>query len=228
MGLILSVETAVSVCSVAIHDHGNLLGKVEVVGENVHGKKLVPLIQGLLTYTGVSKADLKAIAVSQGPGSYTGLRIGVSAAKGLAYALNIPLIGVDTLDAMAKGYLNVAVGDDVIIPMLDARRMEVYAKVIASNGKVVLPSQPIVVDAHSFGEFLHVGKTYFVGNSNDKVAAVIEHRNAVFLDYLPSADNVGAIAFEKYQSGYFEEIAYFEPNYLKEFMVIKSKKNLLA
>lgn len=227
MGLILSLETATSVCSVAIHSHGSLLGIVEVAGDNVHGKKLVPLIQALLHHTGVSKADLKAVGVSKGPGSYTGLRIGVSTAKGLAYALDIPLIGVDTLDGMARSYLNAGVGDDMIIPMLDARRMEVYAKVIAPNGSVVLDSQPIVVDENSFESYLQDGRAYFVGNTNRKVSTVIKHPNALFLDCLPSANSIGEIAYEKYQRRDFEEIAYFEPNYLKEFMVIKSNKNKL-
>ena len=228
MGLILSIETANSVCSVAIHDRGRMLGVLEILGENVHGKQLVPIIQGLLLHTGVSKADLDAIGVSEGPGSYTGLRIGVSTAKGMAYALNIPLIGVDTLDAIARNYLNVGGCDDVIIPMLDARRMEVYAKVIASDGKALLDSRPIVVDGDSFREYLQNGRTFFVGNTNGKVSAVIKHTNALFLNCVPSAGTVGEIAYEKYQKGDFEEIAYFEPNYLKEFMVIKSKKNVLA
>lgn len=228
MGLILSIETAISVCSVAIHDHGSMLGVLEVIGDNIHGKKLVPIIQGLLLHTGVSKADLNAVGVSKGPGSYTGLRIGVSTAKGMAYALNIPLIGVDTLDAIARNYLHVGRGDDVIIPMLDARRMEVYAKVISSDGKALLDSRPIVVDGNSFGEYLQNGRAFFVGDTNAKVAAVIKHPNAVFLNGVPSAGSVGEIAYEKYKKGEFEEIAYFEPNYLKEFMVIKSKKNILA
>ncbi|WP_158855753.1 tRNA (adenosine(37)-N6)-threonylcarbamoyltransferase complex dimerization subunit type 1 TsaB [Lunatibacter salilacus] len=227
MGLILSIETAVSVCSVAVHDHGRLVGILEVVGENVHGRKLVPLIQGLLTHTGISKKDLTAVSVSKGPGSYTGLRIGVSTAKGLAYALDIPLIGVDTLEAMARGYLNGCTANDVVIPMLDARRMEVYAKIIAPNGEMLLESQPIVVGPLSFGEYMGGGRTFFVGDACDKVSSVIKHSNAVFIQCFPSARTVGELAYEKYHSGDFEDIAYFEPNYLKEFMVIKSKKNVL-
>ncbi|HSI78200.1 MAG TPA: tRNA (adenosine(37)-N6)-threonylcarbamoyltransferase complex dimerization subunit type 1 TsaB [Lunatimonas sp.] len=228
MGLILSIETAVSVCSVAVHDHGRLVGVLEVVGENVHGRKLVPLIQGLLTHTGISKKDLKAVCVSKGPGSYTGLRIGVSTAKGLSYAMDIPLIGVDTLDAMARGYLNGCIADDVVVPMLDARRMEVYAKVIAPDGETFLESQPIVVDPLSFGDYLGGGRTFFVGDACDKVSSVIKHSNAVFMKCLPSARTVGELAYEKYLKEDFEDIAYFEPNYLKEFMVIKSKKNVLS
>lgn len=227
MGLILSIETAVSVCSVAVHDQGRLVGILEVVGENVHGRKLVPLIQGLLTHTGISKKDLKAVGVSKGPGSYTGLRIGISTAKGLAYALDIPLIGVDTLDAMAVGYLNGCLANDVIIPMLDARRMEVYAKVIAPDGQPLLESMPIVIDALSFREYLGEGRAFFVGDACDKVSSVIKHSNAVFMNCLPSARIVGELAYEKFLRQDFEDIAYFEPNYLKEFMVIKSKKNVL-
>lgn len=227
MSLILSIETAISVCSVAIHDGGRLLGIVEVLGDNVHGSKLVPLIRELLVQTEVRKADLKAVAVSKGPGSYTGLRIGVSTAKGLGYALGIPLIGVDTLDAIARNYFSLCGEDDVIIPMLDARRMEVYAKVIGSDGRTLMDIQPVVVDKGSFESYLTRGKVLFVGDSNGKVSGVVRHPNAIFLSSLPSARFVGEIAHEHYVAGDFEEIAYFEPNYLKEFMVIKSTKNRL-
>jgi len=227
MGLILSIETATSVCSVAVHDHGKLVGILEVMGENVHGKKLVPLIEGLLSHTGISKGELKAVAVSQGPGSYTGLRIGVSTAKGMSYALNIPLIGVDTLDAMARGFLKGCVASDVVIPMLDARRMEVYSKVISPDGESLLESMPIVIDVMSFREYLTGGRAFFVGNACDKVSTAVTNSNAVFLNCLPAARTVGELAYEKYLKGDFEDIAYFEPNYLKEFMVIKSKKNIL-
>lgn len=227
MGLILSIETAISVCSVAIHDNGHLVGVLEVVGENIHGKKLVPLIKSLLSHTGISKKELNAIAVSQGPGSYTGLRIGVSTAKGLAYALDVPLIGIDTLDAIAKGHLAGCLANEVVIPMLDARRMEVYGKVISSTGESLLKSMPIVIDAFSFGAYLEEGRSFFVGDASDKVSSVIKHANAVFLTSLPTARTVGEIAYEKYVREDFVETAYFEPNYLKEFMVIKSKKNVL-
>jgi len=227
MGLILSIETAISVCSVAIHDNGRLVGSLEVVGDNIHGKKLVPLIRDLLTHTDISKRELNAVAVSQGPGSYTGLRIGVSTAKGMAYALNVPLLAVDTLDAMARGHLASCVTDEVVIPMLDARRMEVYAKVISPVGDPLMESMPIVIDAFSFGAYLEEGRAFFVGDASDKVSSVIKHPNAVFLTSLPTARTVGEIAYEKYLREDFVETAYFEPNYLKEFMVIKSKKNVL-
>lgn len=227
MALILSIETAVSVCSVAVHEHGRLVGILEVVGDNVHGRKLVPLIQSLLTQTGISTTDLTAVGVSKGPGSYTGLRIGVSTAKGISYAMDIPLIGVDTLGAMARGYLDVCLAGDVVIPMLDARRMEVYAKVITSDGESLLESMPVIIDKLSFGEYLGDGRAFFVGDACDKVSSVIKHSNAVFMNCLPSARMVGELAHEKFLRQDFEDIAYFEPNYLKEFMVIKSKKNVL-
>lgn len=227
MALILSIETSVSVCSVAIHEHSRLVGILEVVGDNVHGRKLVPLIQDLFAQTGISKNDINAVAVSKGPGSYTGLRIGVSTAKGIAYAMDIPIIGIDTLDAMAAGYVAGCLANDVVIPILDARRMEVYAKVISADRIPLLDAMPVIIDELSFSAYMGEGRAFFVGDACGKVSEVIKHRNAVFMNSLPSARTVGELAYEKYLRQDFEDVAYFEPNYLKEFMVIKSKKNVL-
>jgi len=228
MGLILSIETATKVCSVALHQDGNLVGMLELIQENVHAQKLIPLTEGLLRQAGVSSQDLDAIAVSGGPGSYTGLRVGVSTAKGLAYAMDIPLIGVDTLDALARRVLPVIESDDVIIPMIDARRMEVYCKVLNSRMEELVPLAPKVIDEKSFETYLMDGKVFFLGDSNQKVKELIKHKNAVFIPYLNSSVTIGELAEIKFIKGQFEDLAYFEPNYLKEFRILKPKKALLS
>ncbi|MBT0812287.1 tRNA (adenosine(37)-N6)-threonylcarbamoyltransferase complex dimerization subunit type 1 TsaB [Litoribacter ruber] len=227
MGLILSIETAISVCSVALHREGKLLGLLELHQDNVHSQKLMPSIDSLMQRVGVATADLDAIAVSAGPGSYTGLRIGVSTAKGFAYAHNLPLIGVDTLDALALRVKDFMPAGSRAIPMMDARRMEVYCKTLNHGMEELTPLAPVVVDEDSFGEDLQNGPVLFIGDAVEKVANVIRHENARFIPLVNSAESVGQIAFGKFEKKDFVDLAYFEPNYLKEFRVIKSKKNPL-
>ncbi|MEX2592724.1 MAG: tRNA (adenosine(37)-N6)-threonylcarbamoyltransferase complex dimerization subunit type 1 TsaB [Anditalea sp.] len=228
MGLILSIETATSVCSVAVHQSGILLGMVELYQENVHGQKLMPVIDALFKQVGITGEELDAVAVTGGPGSYTGLRIGASTAKGLAFAKDIPLIAVDTLDALAlraKPFVGLT---DFIIPMMDARRMEVYCKVLDGEMRELVPLVPKIIDETSFDTYLLTGKVFFLGDSNKKVSDVVRHENAVFVPYKNSASSIGEIAALKFENGQFEDLAYFEPNYLKEFRVLKSKKSLLS
>lgn len=228
MELILSIETATSVCSVALHDElGKMIALAELSQANVHAQKLMPLIDTLLQQAGVLRRELAAVAVSSGPGSYTGLRIGVSTGKGIAYGLGIPLIGVDTLDALAKRTAPFIEAADFVVPMIDARRMEVYCKVLDGRMEELLPLAPVIVDEGSFGPYLSSGKLLFIGDANEKVREVIKHENAVFVPLLNSASTVGEIAAIKFQAKEFEDVAYFEPNYLKEFRVLKSKKSLL-
>src|SRR5690606_5497135 len=228
MGLILSIETAISVCSVALHDQeGRLVGIAEIFQENVHAQKLMPLIESLLQQAGVLQGELAAIAVSSGPGSYTGLRIGVSTAKGLAYALGIPLIGVDTLDALARRAVPLVEAEDLVVPMIDARRMEVYCKVVSGVMEELSPLAPLIIDESSFDTYLSSGKLFFLGDANEKVRGIIRHENAVFVPLLNSAGTVGEIAAVRFREEQFDDVAYFEPNYLKEFRVLKSKKSLL-
>lgn len=228
MGLILSIETATSVCSVALHEQdGTLVGIAEIIQENVHAQKLMPLIEALLQQVGAKRGQLRAVAVSSGPGSYTGLRIGVSTAKGLAYALDLPLIGVDTLDALARQAASFVEPSDTVVPMIDARRMEVYCKVLDGEMKEQAPLAPVVVDEGTFDSYLISGRVFFLGDANQKVKKVIMHENAVFTSLYNSANTVGEIAAVRLKNGEFEDVAYFEPNYLKEFRVLKSKKNLL-
>jgi tRNA threonylcarbamoyladenosine biosynthesis protein TsaB len=227
MSLILSIETATTVCSVSVHNQGKLLGFSELHQENVHGSKLVPTIKSLIEGLGLKVKDFDGIAVSRGPGSYTGLRIGVATAKGLAFSHDLPLIGIDTLEALARQVIDIVQPGELVVPMIDARRMEVYGMVLDHDFKVIVPLAPMVLNQDSFQDYLEKGKVYFLGNANLKAREVIQSSNACFLTKLNTAVTVGDLAVEKFNRKEFENLAYFEPNYLKEFMVMKPKKNLL-
>ncbi|MEP7095462.1 MAG: tRNA (adenosine(37)-N6)-threonylcarbamoyltransferase complex dimerization subunit type 1 TsaB, partial [Flavobacterium sp.] len=170
---------------------------------------------------GISVHELAAVAVSQGPGSYTGLRIGVSAAKGLCFALNIPLIAVDTLKTLAS---QVKVSDGKIIPMIDARRMEVYSAVFNSNLEIERPIQAEIIDEDSFKEYTET--VYFVGDCAEKGKTVLIRDNFVFLDEIkyPSAKEMSKISYDKFQKNDTVDVAYFEPYYLKDFMITAPSK----
>lgn len=227
MSKILSLETSIAVCSLAIHENGKLIALAELHQDNVHGSKLVPLIKSLLEQADYSAGSLDAIAVAQGPGSYTGLRIGVSTAKGLAFAHDLPLIGIDSLDGLGRQLVGQVEEGSCIIPMIDARRMEVYAKVLDFKGETIEPLKPVILEKGVFGNFLTSGNVYFLGNANQKTKEILNEANAIFIDRLNSAGSLGELAYLKFLNKDFVDIAYFEPNYLKEFMVLKSKKNPL-
>ena len=187
-----------------------------------HAEKLHVFIEEIIAESNISVQDLVAIAVSQGPGSYTGLRIGVSAAKGLCYALNIPLIAVDTLQTLAS---QVSISEGKIIPMLDARRMEVYSEVFTADLKAERAIQAEIITEDSFAEYKEV--LYFVGDCADKCKPVLTKQNFVFLEEIkyPSAREMSKISFDKYQKSDTVDVAYFEPYYLKDFMMpLPSKK----
>lgn len=220
MALILSIETSTKICSVALHEKGILLTCSEVRLEKSHAKNLIDIIQNLLSYSGYSMNSLQAIAVSKGPGSYTGLRIGVSSVKGFCYALDIPLIAINTLDAMASGIANTNFIDASLCPMIDARRMEVYCKLLDNHLNETFPTTAVVVDENSFGDALQKNKILFFGDGAMKCKGVITHQNAVFIEkFYPSASYMGLIAFQKFKEQSFEDLAYFEPFYLKDVMI---------
>lgn len=227
MAVILSLETSTPVCSIAVHNNGVLLGAKSLDVPSAHSEKLMGMIEALLNECKLAVDQITAIAVSEGPGSYTGLRIGVSVAKGLAFANDIPLIGIGTLKALAyaaKSRVNEA---GVIIAMLDARRMEVYREVFDQELKPIEKLDAEIIDENSYLELLDRGKVYFVGDAVKKVSEVIGHPNAVFLDVPISAHYVGILAYQKFQREEFADLAYFVPNYLKEFKALQSKKNPL-
>ncbi|SNS72050.1 tRNA threonylcarbamoyladenosine biosynthesis protein TsaB [Belliella buryatensis] len=225
MAIILSIETATQVCSVSVHNQGQLMGLTELHVDNMHAQKLMKLIDDLLKNLSLKVRSLSAIAVSQGPGSYTGLRIGVSTAKGLAFSHDLPLIAVNTLQALATQVLPFALASEYIIPMIDARRMEVYACVVSGLGEVLGQVAPVILEENSFVNYLDRERVYFLGDGSEKFSTFCKHPNACFLPHLNSSCTIGNLAFDKFQKREFEDLAYFEPNYLKEFMVLKSKKN---
>ncbi len=227
MAIILSIETSTAVCAVALHADGVLIGSSAVNQQGAHSERLMRMIEELMEAHGISAGNMDAISVSEGPGSYTGLRIGVSTAKGLAYGWDLPLIGVNTLKAQARAVQERMNPEDKIISMIDARRMEVYRQIFNSDREEIGPLDAAVIDSDSFRGFLDEGKVYFVGDAVPKIRQVILHANAVFLDLEISAGQIGELAFEKYKNKAFEDLAYFVPNYLKEFKVLQSKKNLL-
>lgn len=228
MARILSIETSASICSVAIHEQGELLGLAEIKEPGAHAEKLLLLVDEVFEKAGLSFADLDAVAVSQGPGSYTGLRIGVSTAKGIAYALDIPLIGINTLQAMAASQ-QVAPGD-YVVAVLDARRKEVYTQTFGDSQQELSPIEAVVLEEGVFDSILEKGRVYFVGDGVEKVKEEVKSANALFIaDWAISlsAKNMGILAFNKYTCQEWEDLAYFVPNYLKEFKALQSTKNPL-
>ncbi len=224
MALILCIETTTTNCSVALVKDGNVLALKEDMGLNYsHAERLHVYIQDVLNKAGLDTKKLDAIAVSKGPGSYTGLRIGVSSAKGLSFSLNIPLLATNTLKALAMQ----AKTEDIkyVIPVLDARRMEVYSAIYDNNLKEIREIQAQIIDEDSFKEYLNQGKTIFVGDGAEKLIDVIKHPNATFqTKALPSAREMAILAEAKNKISDIEDVAYFEPFYLKDFQINKPKK----
>jgi len=220
---ILNIETSTTNCSVSLSNKGETLVLKEDYGNGYsHAEKLHVYIEEVLNEANITASHLDAIAVSKGPGSYTGLRIGVSAAKGLAYALEKPLISVSTLEALAY---QIKAESGVIIPMLDARRLEVYSAIFDASYNLVRAIEAQILDESAFKKELVSGKVYFVGDGVEKTEKLINHQNAVFIENkLPSADQMSLLSFEKYKKSDIEDVAYFEPYYLKDFVAIKSKK----
>lgn len=215
---ILNIETATTNCSVSLSQDGEILLLKEDYNANYsHAETLHVYIENLLAEAKLKFSDLDAIAVSKGPGSYTGLRIGVSAAKGLCFALDKPLIAISTLEILASQVKHI---DGVIVPMLDARRMEIYAAVFDSNYKQLRDIKAEILNETAFEAYLNKGKVYFIGNAVEKSKAVITHPNAVFIENkLPSANEMASLSFNKYKKSDTEDVAYFEPFYLKDFMI---------
>lgn len=226
MAIILNIETATKNCSVSLSENENILALAELnEGQFSHAEKLHAFILDVLKQSKKSMQDIDAVAVSKGPGSYTGLRIGVSAAKGLCFSLDKPLISIATLTSLSHA-ISVNKGE-CIIPLLDARRMEVYCAVFDNNNQQIQNTKAEIIDESSFLEFLEKGKTYFLGDGADKCKEIITHKNAIFLaGYFPSAKEMIKLSSKKYSNKNFEDMAYFEPYYLKDFVAGKPKKLL--
>jgi len=217
MSYILNIETATKNCSVALAKNGETILCKEMSEKGFsHAEKLHLFIEEIIQEAGITFSDLSAVAVSQGPGSYTGLRIGVSAAKGLCYALEIPLISVDTLTVLAN---QLQIENGIIIPMIDARRMEVYSAIFNAKKEMIREVQAEILTDSTFSDIDDA--VYFVGDSNEKAKTILSKSNFNFVDsvFYPSAKEMSAISYKKFLNNSFEDVAYFEPYYLKDFML---------
>ena len=269
MSLLLSIETSTSVCSVAVHEEGRLLELVQTEIPQSASSQLAVMIKQALDAIGKSPNQLQGVTVAAGPGSYTGLRIGVATAKGICYALQVPLLSINTLELLAyqfslsssleltinkfeKDEMNFrntenltttvtpllgrgaggevlknefsgrSPGGEALCPMLDARRMEVYCMLLDSDLASIEPTQAKVIDTNSFSDILTQRPIYFFGDGALKCQEIIKHPNAHFVPGLiPSAAQLGELGFQKWKSKEFEDVASFEPFYLKDFMIKK-------
>jgi universal bacterial protein YeaZ len=235
MDLILIIESSTEICSVSILKNGELLDFLESDEGQNHARLVTVFADELLKRNHMKARDLKAVAVSKGPGSYTGLRIGASAAKGICYAANIPLIAVGTLEAMAK---HVSLNLEkyqlplnrplLFCPMIDARRMEVYSMLLDKSGQILRPITAEIVDDAFLNKELESNVVIFFGNGSAKCETVINSPNAFFLKNInASARYMTELVWEAYNNKHFEDVAYFEPFYLKDFVVTVSKKSVL-
>ncbi len=216
---ILNIETATKNCSVSLAKNGETILCKEIAEQGYsHAEKLHVFIEEIIKETGIGVNDLNGIAVSKGPGSYTGLRIGVSSAKGLCYALGIPLISVDTLQVLSK---QVVIENGFIVPMLDARRMEVYSAIFDKSYSKIKEVQAEILTENSYAASPET--FYFIGDCQEKCKTVLTAANLRFLPEIvfPSASEMSALSYEKFINNDFEDVAYFEPFYLKDFLITK-------
>ncbi|NJM78774.1 MAG: tRNA (adenosine(37)-N6)-threonylcarbamoyltransferase complex dimerization subunit type 1 TsaB [Flavobacterium sp.] len=219
MPTILNIETATKNCSISIAKEGKTILCKELATENFsHAEKLHIFIEEVLEETNLTFKDINAIAVSQGPGSYTGLRIGVSAAKGLCYALDLPLIAIDTLELLAR---RVKIEEGIIVPMIDARRMEVYTAFYDKNYNKTRKTEAEIINEASYKEINEI--FHLVGDGTSKFKEVLTNSKFIFHNEVvyPSANEMSILSFEKYKKSDFVDVAYFEPYYLKDFVLIK-------
>ena len=229
MERILLIETSTALCSTALAENGAIISYRESSAPKAHASLTAVFIDEMLKEKGISIADCDAVCVSMGPGSYTGLRVGVSTAKGLCFGSGKPLMAVGTLNtlvaqAIAEGL--VPEGCRYIVPMIDARRMEVYTAVFTPDCQQITETQPMIVDENSFTSQLEEGAVLFIGDGAGKCADVIKHPNASFVQCWPKADAMLMPALEEYKEKRFKDVAYFEPFYLKDFVATVSKKKM--
>lgn len=230
MEKIILIETSTALCSVALAENGTVTAYRESSAPKAHASLTAVFVQEVLAERGLSLNDCDAVCVSMGPGSYTGLRVGVSTAKGLCFGSGKPLLAVGTLDTLVAQALTPAETEAngeyrYIVPMIDARRMEVYAAVF-KNGRQITETAPAIIDENSYAEYLEQGPVLFIGDGAGKCADVIKHPNAHFCQCHPKASSMLSPAVEAFRNGEFKDVAYFEPFYLKEFVATVSKKKL--
>jgi len=218
MAVIINIETATTNCSVSIARNGELLHlREDNSPQYSHSEQLHIFIREALQEASLTLRDISAIAVSKGPGSYTGLRIGVSAAKGLCFSLDLPLISVPTLEVLAAQ--GIGKGYDFIVPVLDARRMEVYAAVFDAHGRQIMDTRAEIVQGDSYREYAERGKVLLIGDGAEKCRELLDHPNFAFTSALPSSREMAGPSYAKFLAPQFEDVAYFEPFYLKDFIL---------
>ena len=219
MAYILNIETSTTNCSVSLFNDLELIDCIEENTQDYsHSKSLHVFIDSVLKNSELKPKDLSAISVSKGPGSYTGLRIGVASAKGLCFALDIPLISIETLKILSENTSNTG----IVIPCLDARRMEVYSAVFNNKNERIRNTRAEILNEDSFNKYLSIDEVYFIGNANKKIKEIIAHKNAKFIDdVLPSSRQMGTLSFNKFKNNQFEDLNNFEPLYLKDFIGTK-------
>ena len=231
MERLILIETSTALCSAALAEDGVITSYRESSAPKAHASLTAVFIQEMLEEKGLTIADCDAVCVSKGPGSYTGLRVGVSTAKGLCFGSGKPLIAISTLDILVA---QAQIPDNLkyIVPMVDARRMEVYAAVYEIAGQAgndvrqVTETAPAIIDENSYSDILEKGKVLFIGDGAGKCADFIKHPNATFVQCWPKASAMLEPAMKAYKEKRFEDVAYFEPFYLKEFVATVSKKKM--
>ena len=228
---IILIETSTALCSASLVQDGKLTGYKENSKDRAHASLTAVFVKELLEEAGITLSDCSAVCVSMGPGSYTGLRVGVSTAKGLCFGAGIPLLATGTLDTLVWQAIDgnlLPEGCQYIVPMIDARRMEVYSAIFSAEGKQISETAPAIIDEKSFNEILEQGTVLFIGDGAEKTSGVIKHPNAHFIQCFPKASSMQHPAIEAYKEKRFKDVAYFEPFYLKEFVATVSKKNILS
>ncbi len=229
MALILNIETATDVCSVGLSRDGLPIVRKDASGTFQHASQITLLVQACANAADVRLNDLDAVAVSAGPGSYTGLRVGTSTAKGICYALDKPLLAIPTLQALAHSAHLQQQKDALYLPMIDARRMEVYTAIFDADNRALTETEAKIIDETAFSKWRDQGKRiYFLGDGAEKCRAVLSHAYFEYLPVLCSADHLAALAEEAFQHQQFVDVAYYSPFYLKPPNITKSKKNILG
>lgn len=226
MVFILCIDTATEICSVALFKDNNLIALNEITEGNKHASELTTLINKTINDAGITLQQLNAICVSKGPGSYTGLRVGVSTAKGLCFGLNIPLIAINTLQSLASVYMQQNPNNThLICAMIDARRMEVFTAMYQPNLTEYTATEAKIIDEESYLTELNNSAIVFIGNGAAKCKQTITYANAIFVDGIAcSAKGLGDLAYQKFNENKFEDVAYFEPFYLKDFVATTPKQ----
>ncbi len=230
MSKLILLETSTNSCSAAIAIDGKVVSSRAINEHKAHAKLLVPFVKNLLEESNLSINDCSAVAISMGPGSYTGLRVGVSTAKGFCYGANLPLISVDTLEILAR-MVESDTSNSLIIPMIDARRMEVYSAIFNNKFEKLSKTEAIILDSNSFKEeFEKYSKLFFIGDGAMKFKPLLDEislSKAEFIESYPIAEYMATPAHQAYTIQEFEDVAYFEPFYLKEFQAGVKKKNII-